>query len=107
VINDLDRGAQVLRNEAAGGGHWLTVKLKGKGANTDAIGAVVKVKAGRLSLLRFVRSGSSYLSQEDMRLHFGLGAASQADSLEVRWSDDTITRLSSVKLDRILTIEQR
>ncbi len=75
VVNDLDGAAQVLHNELADVGHWLLVKLKGKGENTDAIGAVVKVKAGPLSLMRFVRSGSSYISQEDMRLHFGLGAA--------------------------------
>jgi hypothetical protein len=107
VINDLDRSAQVLHNELAQVGNWLIVKLKGKGANTDAIGAVVKVSAGKLSLMRFVRSGSSYISQEDMRLHFGLGPAGQADSVEVRWPDETVTRLEDVKANRILVIEQK
>ena len=67
VINDLDGSPQVLRNELAGAGNWLIVKLKGKGRNTDAIGAVVKVKAGKLNLMRLVQSGTSYLSQDDMR----------------------------------------
>jgi hypothetical protein len=107
VINDLDRGAQVLHNELAEVGHWLLVKLKGKGGNTDAIGAVIKVKAGPLSLMRLVRSGSSYISQEDMRQHFGLGPRSQADSVEVRWPDDTVTRLENVKANQVLVIEQR
>ena len=47
VVNDLDRGAQILHNELADVGNWLLVKLRGKGKNTDAIGAVIKVKAGR------------------------------------------------------------
>jgi hypothetical protein len=106
VVNDLDGRAQVLHNERTGAGHWLIVKLKGKGGNTDAIGAVAKVKAGTLGLTRFVRSGSSYLSQEDMRLHFGLGVATRADSVEVRWPDQSVTRLSNVPADRILVVEQ-
>jgi hypothetical protein len=88
-------------------GNWLIVKLKGKGRNTDAIGATVKVKAGGLSLMRFVRSGSSYISQEDMRQHFGLGPATRVDSVEVRWPDQTVTRMENVKANQILAIEQR
>jgi hypothetical protein len=107
VINDLDGGAQLLHNEDSAVGSWLIVKLEGKGANRDAIGAVVRVKAGPLELLRFVRSGSSYLSQDDMRLHFGLGAAVQADAVEVRWPDGSTTKLANVRLNRILTVEQR
>jgi len=106
VVNDLDRSAQVLRNEGGEVGHWLTLRLKGKGKNTDAIGAVARVKAGKLGMMRFVRSGSSYLSQDDMRLHFGLGPQTQADSLEVRWPDDTVTRMENVKADQILEIRQ-
>jgi hypothetical protein len=106
VVNDLDGAAQVLHNELPNAGHWLIVKLKGKGRNTDAIGAVATVKAGPLSLTRFVKSGSSYISQEDMRLHFGLGTAGQAESVLVRWPDDTVTRLQNVKSDQFLSIEQ-
>jgi enediyne biosynthesis protein E4 len=107
VINNLDGRAEVLHNEMTDGGNWLIVKLRGKAGNTDAIGAVVKVKAGKLSMLRFVRSGSSYIGQEDMRQHFGLGPASQADSVEVRWTDDTVTRMENVKANRVLLVEQR
>jgi len=106
VINDLDGSPQVLRNEGTGAGGWLTVKLKGKGTNTDALGAVVKVKAGPLAMRRVVLSGTSYLSQDDMRAHFGLGKAAQADSLEVRWPDGTTTRIENVKANRIVEIEQ-
>jgi enediyne biosynthesis protein E4 len=106
VINDLDGNPQVLRNELADRGNWLLVKLEGKGKNTDAIGAVVRVKAGSLSLMRLVQSGTSYLSQEDMRRHFGLGMAMQADMLEVLWPDGTTTRLENVKAGQIVKITQ-
>jgi hypothetical protein len=107
VINDLDGSPQVLHNELADAGHWLLVKLVGKGGNTDAIGAVVRVKAGRLSLMRIVQSGTSYLSQDDMRRHFGLGREAQADSLEVLWPDGTTTRLENVKANRLVEIKQK
>jgi hypothetical protein len=106
VVNDLDGNAQVLHNELADVGHWLRVKLKGKGRNTDAIGAVVTVKAGKLRLTRLVQSGTGYLSQDDMRLHFGLAQEPQADSIEVRWPDGTITRRERVKANQQVEIEQ-
>jgi hypothetical protein len=106
VVNDLDGRPQVLHNEMTGAGNWLLVKLKGKGRNTDAIGAVVRVKAGKLSLMRVVQSGTSYLSQEDMRRHFGLGQEKQADSLEVRWPDGTTTRMENVKANQIIEVAQ-
>ena len=106
VINDLDGRPQVLHNELAERGKWLLVKLRGKGKNTDAIGAVVKVKAGKLSLMRLVQSGTSYLSQEDMRRHFGLGAEAQADSVEVLWPDGTTSRRENVKANQQIEIRQ-
>jgi hypothetical protein len=106
VINDLDGRPQVLHNELAEPGHWLVVKLRGKGRNTDAIGAVVKVKAGTLSLMRLVQSGTSYISQEDMRRHFGLGAQTQAESVEVLWPDGTTSRRENVKANQHIEIRQ-
>ena len=82
------------------------MKLKGKGKNTDAIGAIVSVKAGKRSLMRLVQSGTSYLSQDDMRQHFGLGQEPQVDVLEVRWPDGTTTRLENVKANQIVAVEQ-
>jgi hypothetical protein len=83
------------------------VKLKGKGRNTDAIGAIVTVKAGKLAQTRVVQSGTSYLSQDDMRRHFGLGPATQADSVEVKWPDGTVSGVQNVKADRLLEIVHR
>jgi hypothetical protein len=106
VINDLDGSPQVLHNELAGTGHWLLTKLRGKGENTDAIGAVVRVKAGALHMTRLVRSGTSYLSQDDMRPHFGLGPAARADVVEVAWPDGNVTRLENVRADQVVKIDE-
>ncbi len=106
VINDLDGSPQLLRNELAGAGHFLTVSLRGKGPNTGAIGAVVRVTAGALKMQRLVQSGSSYISQEDKRLHFGLGPSVRADLVTVLWPDGTETRQHNVAADRILEIAQ-
>jgi hypothetical protein len=106
VVNNLDGSPELLHNELAEVGHWLMVALTGKGRNTGAIGAVVRVTAGPLEQTSFVRSGSSYISQEDKRLHFGLGPAQQAERVEVRWPDGTVTQLRNVKANQIVKIEQ-
>ena len=106
VVSDLDGPVQVLRNELPDVGGWLSVRLAGKPGNTPALGAVVRVKAGPLSMSRFVRSGTSYISQDDLRQHFGLGARSQADLVEVRWPDGTLTKLENVAANRVLVVKQ-
>ena len=106
VINDLDGSPQLLRNELDDTGSWLLVRLKGSGPNTGAVGAVVVTRAGPLVQRRLVQSGSSYISQEDKRLHFGLGKAGQVDSLEVTWPDGTVTTLRNVKANQLLDVSQ-
>ena len=66
----------------------------------------MKVNAGPLRLVRLVQSGTGYLSQDDMRRHFGLGKADRVDAVEVRWPDGTASRLENVKADQILEIRQ-
>jgi hypothetical protein len=106
VINDLDGSPQVLRNELAGRGHWLIVKLRGAAPNTDAIGAVVAVQTGATVQKGLVQSGTGYLSQSDMRLHFGLAGAEMVDSIEVTWPDGTTSRRERVKADQIVEIRK-
>jgi enediyne biosynthesis protein E4 len=105
VTNDLDGAPQIIRNEIAAG-NWLLVRLKGRGLNTAAIGAVVTARAGGLVQKRLVQSGSSYISQEDKRLHFGVGKAEQVDSLEVTWPDGTKTTRQNVKANQRIEIAQ-
>jgi enediyne biosynthesis protein E4 len=110
VINDLDGAPQVLHNEVEPSGHWLIVALQGKPPNTLAIGTVVTARVGDRRMMRVVQSGTSYLSQDDMRVHFGLGSAEKVDELEMRWPDGTRTVLKEPRLlraDQILAIEQR
>ncbi len=75
----------LLRAEGGPRGAWLILALRAKPPNTSAVGARVVVEAGGRRQVREVRAGSSYLSQDDLRLHFGLGAATRVDRIEVRW----------------------
>jgi len=106
VINDLDGSPQVLHNELASRGNWILVKLKGTPPNTDAIGAVVTVVTGGVKQISIVQSGTSYISQDDMRRHFGLGAATEVDEISVRWPDATVTTQQKVKANQIVQIAQ-
>ena len=106
VINDLDGAPQILRNEVPARGGWLIVKLRGDAPNTDGIGGVITMTSGGVRQRAVVQSGTSYLSQNDMRQHFGLGAASVADAIEVRWPDGTTTRQTQVKGNQVVTIRQ-
>lgn len=106
VINDLDGKARVLRNETPKAGNWLLVRLEGSGSNTDALGALITVRTGTTTQIRDVRSGTSYLSQDDMRQHFGLGAAKQVDAIEVQWSDGSVSVREGVEVNRLLVLRQ-
>lgn len=105
VVNNNDV-AELLRNQGGNRGHWLQVELTGTRANRNGIGATVAVTAGGLTQRRWVRSGSSYLSQSMRRLHFGLGSATQAERVEVQWPGGGTTRLAGIAADRRITIHQ-
>jgi len=85
VVENIDGKPMILRNTSTDKNHWLTLGLAGRHSNRLAIGAKVKVSAGGMLQVGEVRSGGSYLSQNDLRLHFGLGIASKAERVEVRW----------------------
>jgi len=106
VVNDIDGQAQVLHNEVAGAGHWLMLRLEGRAGNPRAIGAKVTLEAGGLRQTRVVASGSSYLSQNDTRVHFGLGSRTRLDRVEVRWPDGRVTAVSDPKPDRIVDVTE-
>jgi len=106
VVNDLDGAPQVLRNEFEGGGHWLRVKLTGKAPNASALGAVVRVTTAGRTQQRVLQSGTSYLSQDDRRVQFGLGGGTEADLVEVLWPDGTKTRRERVKADQQIELSQ-
>src|SRR5581483_5883843 len=101
VVDDHDGGPQLLHNELAQSGNWLTVKLTGKPKNTSAIGAVITARAGKLTMKRIVQSGTSYISQDDFRQHFGLGAETMVDSVDVLWADGTTSHVEKIKANQI------
>ena len=96
VIGDIHGKPQILHNRVESPGNWLLVDLEGKGKLTDAIGAVITAKVGDRVMSRMVRSGTSYLSQEDMRQHFGLADAAKVDLVEVRWPDGSTSGVEDV-----------
>jgi hypothetical protein len=111
ALNPNNRPAHLLRNEGGNhAGHFISLKLLGAGGTTnrDALGAMVTVTAGGKRQVREVRSASSYMSQNDMRLHFGLGAASRVDAIEIRWPNRarTVETIGPQPVDRFLLIRQ-
>jgi hypothetical protein len=85
LINNQNAPPTLLRQTARTANHWITLKLEGTRSNRSALGAKVRVVAGALVQADEVRSGGSYLSQNDLRLHFGLGGAAMVDRVEIEW----------------------
>jgi hypothetical protein len=106
LIADLDGPPQLLRNDNGNANNSILIKTVGTKSNRDGIGARVKVVAGDLSQVDEVRSGDSYLSQSDMRLHFGLEKRTKVDSIEVRWPSGVVDKITGVGVNRIITIKE-
>jgi hypothetical protein len=96
----------LLHNISANTGHWVAIKLKGTKSNRDGIGARVEVYAGdkRWTAERVASSG--YLSQDDGRMHFGLGAATTIDKIVVHWPSGHEQTLEKQGVDRVLMVEE-
>lgn len=106
LIMNMNEPPSLLQNQNGSRNHWLSVKVVGTRSNRSAIGARVMVTAGGKKQTREVLSGSSYLSQSDLRQHFGLGGDSKVDHIEVRWPSGTVDREKGVKADQFVTIRE-
>jgi hypothetical protein len=106
VVNDLDGSPQVLRNDGGNINNSVLIKTVGVKSNRDGIGARIKVVSGNLTQLDEVRSGGSYLSQSDLRVHFGLERRTKIDLVEVRWPSGVIDKITNLNANRILTIKE-
>ena len=104
LIMNMSEPPSLLRNENRSGNHWLVVKALGTKSNRSAIGARVLVEAGGRRQTREVMSGSSYISQSDLRQHFGLGQARKVDQLEIHWPSGRVERLDSLAVDQFVTV---
>ncbi len=106
VISNSAHPPNVLINEGGEqAGHWLNLQLIGTQSNRSAIGARVTVISSGLRQMEEVRSGSSFCSQNDLRLHFGLGPASEA-TVEIRWPSGQIERFEHVAADQFLLVTE-
>lgn len=105
VVNLGGRGT-LVHNVSTDTGHWIAVKLVGTKSNRDGIGARVEVAAAGKRWTAERVAGSGYLSQDDGRLHFGLGAATTIDKLIVHWPSGREQTLEKLTVDRVLTVEE-
>jgi hypothetical protein len=126
VVSNMNAAPSLLVNQVRTPNHWVAFHLTGAYApksnaensttqpaqsqtlrsTRDAIGARIKVKAGGRVLVDEVRSGSSFISNNDMRVHFGLGAATKIDSVEVRWPSGLVENFSKISIDKFNEIKE-
>jgi len=106
VVINMNEPPSLLRNDCTARHNWIKVKCIGVKSNRSAIGARVKVVTGNHTQIDEVMSGASYLSQNDFRLHFGLGRAKQADSIEVRWPSGLVERFQNIDANQLVYLEE-
>jgi hypothetical protein len=106
VISNMNGAPSLLENQVRSTNHWIAIRAVGVKSNRDGIGAQVSVKAGTRTLVDEVRSGSSYSSSNDMRVHFGLGSANKVDSVQIRWPSGLVERFDNLPVDSIQTLKE-
>jgi hypothetical protein len=106
VIINMGAPPSLMVNQIRNKNHWIGIKTVGTKSNHDGIGARVTVKLGQRSLVDEVRSGSSYNSNSDVRLHFGLGDATKVDSIHVRWPSGLTEEFQVPAVDKFLTLKE-
>ena len=106
VVNNLDDRPLLLVNEALNRNHWIGLHLVGTRSNRDAIGARVTLHVGARIFVDEVRSGSSYSSSSDLRLHFGLGSATRVESVLVRWPNGASETFDGPAVDGIRELRE-
>ena len=107
LVLNMNDYPSLLRNDGGNKNHWITIKLLGTRCNRTAIGARVRVVTGKHAQMDEVHSGTSVMSQSDLRLHFGLGDASRIDMIEVKWpTTQKIERFPDIEANQFLTIKE-
>lgn len=106
VINNLDGSGQLLRNDGGNANNSVLIKTVGVKSNRDGVGARVKVVSGDLVQKDEVRSGDSYISQSDLRLHFGLEQRKKIDLIEIRWPSGVVDKVTDAKVNSMITVKE-
>jgi hypothetical protein len=106
LINNQDGPPTLLRNDGGNRNHWLMVRCIGRESNRSAVGTRLLLRSGKLQQMREIKSGSGYASQNDDRVHFGLGSADQVDELEIRWPSGRIQKRQNLKANQLLVVHE-
>jgi hypothetical protein len=107
ILLTTNSGPAYLFHNEGGANHSLRIKLVGTKSNRDGIGAVVRVISGRDKQWKMLRSGSSYLSQSELVLTFGLASQTKADAIEIQWPSGQLDKLSNVNAGQTVTVQER
>jgi len=106
VVNNVHAEPDLFRLDGQPGAHWITLKLVGTRSNRSAIGARVRLFSSDGVQLQEVRGGGSYFSQNDLRVHFGLGRSAVMDRIEIRWPNGLEEQWKNLEIDRIVTLTE-
>jgi hypothetical protein len=106
VISNMNAAPSLLVNQIRAPNHWIAIRTVGTKSNRDGIGARILLRTGSRTLVDEVRSGSSYISNSDMRVHFGLGAATKIEWIEIRWPSGLVERFAGLAVDAIHTLKE-
>jgi hypothetical protein len=110
LVSTINGPPELIRCDSRSGNNWLKVRTIGTKSNRSGIGArlrcLVKSGNGELQMIDEVRSGGSYLSQSDLRVHFGLGKAQRVELLEVRWPSGQVDTLKNVEVNRLIYVKE-
>ena len=106
VVGNNGQTADLLRNDGGNRNNALLIRAVGTKSNRDGIGARMRLTFGGKTLMRHVKAGSSYQGQNDLRVHFGLEKAAQADRLEILWPSGSVDTVEGIKANQIITITE-
>ncbi|MGH9588165.1 MAG: CRTAC1 family protein [Acidobacteriaceae bacterium] len=106
VVENLVGKPMILRPEGGPSNHWISFQLEGVTCNRLALNARVRITAGKLAALGEVNSGGSYLSQNDLRIHFGLGDQKAVDKAKIFWPDGKVETFTHLAADRFYTVRE-
>ena len=106
LIVNTGQTADLLRNDGGNRNNSILVRLVGEQSNRDGIGARLRLEVDGKTLLRDVKAGSSYLAQNDLRVHFGLGQSESANRLEVVWPSGTIDEVENLGANQVVTVSE-
>jgi hypothetical protein len=107
VVGDIDGAPMVLRNRGVPDRHWVSFELTGTKSNRLALNARIRITAGGMTQTDEIHSGGSYLSQSDLRVHFGLGSANKIDRVEIDWPSGQVETLTGLETDKFYSVTEK